>query len=254
MKSVFNILTIVLLAAALGSCAAIDNYDIPEETIRGTLYDADTHQPVPCETGGTQIRLMEYSWSDSPTPYYFNVKPDGTFNNTRIFEGTYGIMPIGPFVPFQQQDDEGKYVVNNEVVKDVSGEVSIDFEVEPFLRIEWVEDPYITSEGKVMSKIRISRGTDNPNYQDNIDYISFFVSSTQYVGNNDYIAKYSTRTSFTGDAANEFLDIEYEIGSRSALAAGRKWFVRAAARTTTVIEGTSRYNYSTIKEVSTVSD
>ena len=83
------------------SCSK-DNYAAPEETFRGAFIDkgtGETLQVAPgadINSGGIRIRMMEYSWSDNPTPYDFFAKQDGTFNNTRIFKGTYGVIPEGP--------------------------------------------------------------------------------------------------------------------------------------------------------------
>lgn len=91
-KYIYLLLFSLPLLAA--SCSK-DNYDEPQETFRGKFIDKQTGEPFQTAIGNTgiRIRMMEYSWSDNPQPYDMNVKMDGTFNNTKVFKGEYGITP-----------------------------------------------------------------------------------------------------------------------------------------------------------------
>ena len=95
-KYIYLLLFSLPLLAA--SCSK-DNYDEPQETFRGKFIDKQTGEPFQTAIGNTgiRIRMMEYSWSDNPQPYDMNVKMDGTFNNTKVFKGEYGITPSGAF-------------------------------------------------------------------------------------------------------------------------------------------------------------
>ena len=136
-----------------------DNYDAPAETFQGAFIDKDTNEPIQTaastaiEHGGIRIRLMEYSWSDNPVPYDFFAKRDGTFNNTKIFKGTYGIIPEGPFVPLPEE------------IIDLEGVVKKNYFVEPLLRVQWVGEPVLKDDGTFEVQVKITRGTDNPDYQ-----------------------------------------------------------------------------------------
>lgn len=250
MKKALYILTCLVTLLPI-SCTRIDNYQEPQETLYGKILDKETGESLQCEAGsnGIRIKLMEYNWDENPTPYYFYSRMDGTFNNTKIFKGTYGILVEGPFVPLQQYDEEGNMILDGEVIKEIKGTVNQNFEVEPFLRINWVTEPYLGSDGKIKASVRISRGTDNTDYQLDVDRIALFISSTKYVGNNDYLTKYSRVNSFEGEEAEALLGTELELEARFEVPAGRTWFVRAAARTNYTVAGTSRYNYSTVMEV-----
>ena len=112
-----------------------------------------------------------------------NVKMDGTFNNTKVFKGEYGITPSGAFVPLEE-----------ERIK-ISGTVEKTWEVEPLLRVEWVGEPVVNADGTVDVKVKVSRGTDNPDYQEALAEAWLFVSENMYVGDFSYSPNYSTRIS-----------------------------------------------------------
>src|SRR5690606_4245687 len=144
MKHSYHLIFIMALGVmSLLSCKKYDNYDEPHEQLTGKIIDKVTGQGVQTQTGGDGIRmkLLEYSWSEQPTPYYFNCKQDGTFNNTRIFKGNYNIEPMGAFVPLLLKDAQGNVVKDETKTMDISGTVDLTFEVEPFLRVAWVGEP-----------------------------------------------------------------------------------------------------------------
>lgn len=103
-------------------------------------------QVTAIEHGGTVSGLMEYSWSDNPVPYDFFAKRDGTFNNTKIFKGTYGIIPEGPFVPLPEE------------IIDLEGVVKKNYFVEPLLRVQWVGEPVLKDDGTFEVQVKITRG------------------------------------------------------------------------------------------------
>lgn len=104
MKKLTYILLSLCLLVNFTSCD-VDNYGEPEETFRGAFIDKETKEPFQTAIGNTgiRIRMMEYSWSDTPEPYDFNCMQDGTFQNTKIFAGNYGIIPEGAFVPLDEE-------------------------------------------------------------------------------------------------------------------------------------------------------
>ena len=226
-----------------------DNYDAPEEIFKGAFIDKTTGEPFQTAIGGTgiRIRMMEYSWSDTPQPYDFYVKQDGTFQNTKVFEGEYGITPEGAFVPLTE-----------EVIK-IKGTVEKTYEVEPLLRLEWIGEPVVNSDGTAEIKVKISRGTDNPDYQQDLAEVWLFVSETSYVGDFSYSGKYSTH--LTGASIADILDKELTIktGYPNGISGDptpfpeytRKYFLRVGARTNIQFSGVNRYNYTTIKEITT---
>lgn len=236
---------LIFTILSITSCT-YDNYDLPSETFKGAFVDKKTGEPFQSALGnsGIRIRLMEYSWSDNPQPYDFNVKMDGTFQNTKLFKGEYGITPEGAFVPMPE-----------EIIK-ISGVVEKKYEVEPLLRIEWIGEPVVNPNGTVTVKVKIERGTDNPDYQQNLQEGWLFVSETCYVGDFSYSPMFSTKIKASELSLGKELTFTtgYPNGISGSPVAlpnySRKYFLRFAAKTTKDFSGVKRYNYSTIKEIS----
>ena len=246
MKTIkYLFLSLVLLAGAV-SCT-YDNYALPGETFKGAFIDKETKEPFQTAIGGSgiRIRMMEYSWSETPQPYDFNAKMDGTFQNTKVFAGEYGVTPEGAFVPLEEE------IIN------IKGTVEKIYEVEPLLRIEWVGEPVVNSDGTATVKVKISRGTNNPDYQQALSEGFLYVSETNYVGDFSFSPMYSTKISAAELALGQELTFTtgYPNGiSGSAIAFpkyARKYFLRFAAKTTMDFSGTKRYNYATVKEITT---
>lgn len=248
MKSIKHIVLLFLLIGTIVSCED-DNYPAPEETFRGSVVDAETGAPFQTAIGntGVRIKMMEYSWSDNPTPYYMYCMMDGTFNNTRIFDGQYGVTPEGAFVPLEEETLE------------INGTVEKTYEVEPFLRVEWVGEPVLNADGTVTVQVRIDRGTANPEYQQELAEVWLFVSETQYVGDFSFSPNYSTRLTganlpIMGDAVSITTGWPGGIGTGSQRAFpdySRKYFIRVGARINKQVNSTNVYNYTTIKEITT---
>ena len=227
-------------AVGLASCGP-DNYDSPEETFRGAFIDKKTKEPFQTAIGNTgiRIRMMEYSWSDTPQPYDFNCMMDGTFNNTRMFAGTYGVIPEGAFVPLREER------------MDIKGTVEKTFEVEPLLRLEWIGEPQVHADGWAEIKVKITRGTDHPDYQQPIEEAWLFVSETGYAGDFSFSNRFSTQ--LVNASVADILDKEITIRTKGQFPEySRKFFLRVGARTTMKFSGTNRYNYTTVKEITTL--
>lgn len=204
------------------------------------------------EHGGIRIRLMEYSWSDNPVPYDFFAKRDGTFNNTKIFKGTYGIIPEGPFVPLPEE------------IIDLEGVVKKNYFVEPLLRVQWVGEPVLKDDGTFEVQVKITRGTDNPDYQQPLEEAWLFVSQIDYVSNapGAYSTKLSTNLT-QADLRNYILGdiLTIRTGYPNGWNGGtgdpqkidgsykRPYFLRFGARTSKSFSSIKRYNFTDVKEV-----
>lgn len=238
-RSIIYLILSVVCLAGFTSCES-DNYDGPEETFRGAFIDKATKEPFQTAIGNTgiRIRMMEYSWSDNPQPYDFNCMMDGTFNNNKIFAGNYGIIPEGAFVPLDEE------------IMDIKGIVEKTFEVEPLLRLEWIGEPQVNADGTAEVKVKITRGTDNPNYQQPVEEAWLFVSEISYVGDFSFSNRFSTQ--LVGASVSDILDKELTIRTKGQFPEySRKFFLRVGARTTMKFSGTNRYNYTTVKEITT---
>lgn len=80
---------------AISACTKIDNYPGPDASFQGRFIDATTHANFETSTNSIQVQLEQISWSATPTPQYIPSKTDGTFEDTKLFKGTYRIIPKG---------------------------------------------------------------------------------------------------------------------------------------------------------------
>jgi len=254
-KTVYYIILGIALISA-GACSkSIDNYAAPDQTLRGRIIDAGTGKNVPGEVSGengtgTRIELRELSWSDNPTPLYLATMQDGTYNNTKIFAGHYKISADGAFVPLVQT---GPNAVDKSQIVDIQGgETEVNFNVEPFLRVEWVGEPVLNANGTVSVKFVVTRGTTNPNYQLNVTDINLYINNYPYVGANanSFDARYSNRVTYSGTTGNNVLGQTLTFTTIGGVLPGKRdWYVRVAARTTFPNLGRP-YNYNEVKKIS----
>jgi hypothetical protein len=244
--------TIAVCAIALGgsSCKKLDNYEEPQETLTGSVIDAGTGKTLQTENGGggTRIKLLEISWSDNPTPFYIASMQDGTFNYTKLFAGKNKISAEGAFVPLVQTDGSGATVVDKSQTVDIKGTTTVNFSVDPLLRVEWVGEPVINADGTVSASFKITRGTSDPAFQNDITDVHLFLNSNKFVGNNNYDNRYSPQIDFSGSSANAQLGQTITLTTKGGpLPTKRDYFLRIGARTN---YGLKYYNYTDVKTIS----
>lgn len=251
MKILKYVILSLVMFIGLAACE-VDNYEGPKETFMGKFIDKQTKEPFQTAIGtpGIRIRMMEYSWSETPTPYDMYCKQDGTFNNTKVFAGEYGVLPEGAFVSLKE-----------ETIK-IKGTVEKTFEVEPLLRVKWVGEPVLNANGTVTVQVEITRGTDNASFQQALQEVWLFVNETDYVFSGSHSPNHSTRLTGAAQVGTLGTTLSITSGQPSGPGTGktqnyfpkysRKYFIRVGARTNTTILGQSNiYNYSTIKEITT---
>jgi len=175
-------------------------------------------------------------------------KQDGTFNNSKVFKGEYGVTPEGAFVPLQEE------------IITIKGTVEKTFEVEPLLRVKWIGEPVVNANGTVTVQVEITRGTSNASYQQALQEVWLFVSETDYVFSGSHSTTHSTRLSGAAQVGALGATLTITSGQPSGPGTGntqnyfpnysRKYFIRVGARTNMTILGQSNiFNYSTIKEI-----
>jgi hypothetical protein len=265
-KTLFYMLLCVLLS--FGSCDLfeLDNYDAPAETLQGEVVDVTTGERVLTDQGneGIRVRLTELSWTGVETPTHnpdFFCKPDGSFQNTKLFKGTYNIRIDGPFIPLVREDGNGASLADETKTVEISGVTKVKFEVQPFLKVEWVNDPTV-SNGRINARVRVTRAVSESDFQDkiepmgaysasflNVTDIQLFVSYSSSVGYRARDDRWSSKLEYTGNAFNASLGQPISIQSIGTIPSGRTVFVRAAARINYTTEGHKRYNYTEPLEV-----
>lgn len=260
---------ILCVIFSFNSCSLfeLDNYDEPKETIQGEVVDVATGELVLTDQGseGIRVRLTELSWGENVTPNPdFYCMPDGTFQNTKIFKGTYYVRIDGPFIPLIRENSDGVPLADEGKTLDIKGVTKVKFEVQPFLKIEWAGEPTV-SNGKVTAKVRVTRAVSEENFREKIepmgDYssgflnitdIQLFVSYSSTVGYRARDERWSSQIEYSGSAFNALLGETITIESNGTIPEGRTVFIRAAARInydTPQGSGTRRWNYNEAMEV-----
>lgn len=249
---------------ALHACALfeLDNYDAPNETLQGEVVDIATGERVLTDQGseGIRVRLTELSWGDQVThnPDFYCM-PDGSFQNTKLFKGTYNVRIDGPFIPLYRENDQGIPLADETKEAEIKGVTKIKFEVQPFLKVEWVGHPTI-SNGKITAKVRVTRAVSESDFKDkiepmggysnsflNITDIQLFVSYSSSVGYRARDERWSNKIEYSGSQFNTQLGQTITIQSNGTIPSGRTVYVRAAARInydTPKGSGTRRWNYN----------
>jgi hypothetical protein len=179
MKKIHYILGLLTLAAGtfFVSCG-VDNYDLPDAALTGTVTDAITGKPLITEQpNGFQVRNEEISWSDSPLLEYFWGKADGTFNNTKMFPGKYRITLVnGPFVQPASQEVDLK---SNQ-------KTTLNFTVTPYVSFSEVSIAKYGSGDSVRVSFKVSKNAGTIK-----DYRIFATDQTPLVGISYFDSKFS---------------------------------------------------------------
>ena len=225
MKKYIPLLLLLSLSGLFAGCK-VDTYDLPAETIQGTLYDADGNPLITEQPNGFVIRLQE----EGASSYIdFWGKPDGTYRNTKVFSGKYTVEPR-----------DGAFFPVDPVELQIEGEVTLDFEVVPYLYLDNVsikadEDDIVAAfsirksrpdAGKItMSRLLVSKW--NPN-----------------VGMNHLDYEATIDLSGTDDA--DIQSRTYTLTVSDILESGVTYYARVAALATNSV---GRYNFSPVVEI-----
>ena len=128
MKKILYILLVGASVFLLASCMEIDNFDAPDAHVTGRLIDATTGQNFMMSHAQGHIRIWERSFTGRPDPVHQSipVQQNGTFNNRRLFAGTYDMLPFG--LPIWPTDTVFHVPIGRRTVTQ-------DFRVYPLLRI-----------------------------------------------------------------------------------------------------------------------
>ena len=243
--------TLLCALFTFGSCDmfSVDNYDEPAETLQGEVVDVATGEKVLTDQGseGIRVRLTELSWGDNVqhNPDFYCM-PDGTFQHTKLFKGTYNIRIDGPFIPLVREDNYGVPLADETIEKEISGITKVRFEVEPFLKIVFVSEPTISNE---IFKEKIEPLGEYKDSFLNMTDIQLFVSYSSTVGYRARDDRWSNKIEYTGADFEPLFGTEVTIKSNGTIPSGRTVFIRAAARINYETESVRRWNYSEPMEV-----
>jgi Protein of unknown function (DUF3823) N-terminal domain/Domain of unknown function (DUF3823_C) len=175
-KMIIGIMTASVLLAGYG-CSKVDNYAAPNATFQGNIIDSVTGQNLLTETGGAEIELLQTSWVANPDPYYIPSKQDGSFQDTRIYSGSYSVIPTqGAFWP-----------IADTLKTPIKGAITQNFTVVPYLEITNLQDS-VNADSLVMT---CNLMCPEPNGLPEVLEIWPFVNSTPFVGSGSSIPNYT---------------------------------------------------------------
>jgi hypothetical protein len=229
MKKTINGFLIAFALLLVASCTKVDNYPGPDAGFQGRLIDKTTGANFLTETSGIQVKLEELSWSATPTPQFIPSKPDGTFEDSKLFKGHYRVtITQGPFWPADTTQ------------VDINGMTTKDFQLTPYLKIKNLT--YSLTGTTLTMKFNL----DAPITQKlpNILDIKPFVNTTQYVGSGATVSQYSDPNQININSAwsATIAATTYTL-TVTNLKSGRTFYARVGAR---VDDSYKKYNYSEV--------
>ncbi len=236
-KITYLILGVVLMSVT--SCLKTDNWDAPDTRVHGRIIDSYTGENILSSQGDWNIRIWERTWTEStPNHQSLPVMQDGSYNNSKLFAGTYDMLPYGgPFWPV----DTVKGVV-------FKGNTEQDFTVTPYLRLTDFEVSLDGLELTLKCRISAPIRTGLPNLVEIKPFLSLntFSGATNYIDIGEYN---NTRIQINKPWSEEVGDAEtsdvYTIGPLP-VKAGYTYHVRLGAN---VNDANRKYNYTEIIKV-----
>ena len=241
MNTMKKILYIVLgvLVMSVTACMEVDNWSEPDAKVHGRVIDSYTGENLLTSQGDWGIRIWERTWKESaPTAQSLPVKQDGSYNNSKLFGGTYDMLPYGgPFWPVDTLQD---------VV--FGGSTEQDVTVTPYLQVlgfEYSLDGLKLTLSCVL-KAPIRQGLPNLIELKPFLSLSQFCGATNFVDLADYNNK---RIQYNKSWTEAFGDVEESTVLRVGplpVKAGYTYYVRLGAN---VNDANKKYNYSEVIKV-----
>ena len=240
MKKIFNLLLVTALDLGFSSCEK-DNYDAPEAGVFGQVVD---HNCKPLQTamgqGSMKIQITELSYAGGDesivvTNQNLNMRQDGSYSNSKLFAGTYRMIPLeGAFYP---------YDVEGETVELKNGKMTErNFTVTPYLEVEWVTEPYLTSDNFLKCAVKFKRIAKEGIAMPDVNNIQLYISHTQYCGTESDGNYTPGSVKITNDQEGTTI----ELTSKAAIKYSNTYWVRVGACCNDTYK---KYNFTDIKKI-----
>lgn len=220
----------------LASCMKIDNWDEPGARFYGNVIDSYTGENLLSDQNDWSIRIWEKSWTESVAQYQsLSVKLDGSYNNTKLFSGTYDMLAYGG--PFWPSDTIKNVVLGNSTEQ--------DFTVTPYLQVLEFNATLVGTSLTLTCRLKAPITVGLPNLYE----IKPFLSLTTFCGAANYIniAEYNNlrkqiNKSWAAEVGTSDTSGTYTIGPLP-VKSGYTYYVRIGA---SVNDANRKNNYSPI--------
>lgn len=230
MKKLMSRILVGAAILASSACTKVDNYDGPNASFQGNII-ASTGGNLLTSAGSTQIKLQQIGWT---TPQTIPSKFDGTFEDTKLFKGSYKVIPTGgAFWP-----------VYDTVTVDIGQGTKHDFTVTPYLVIK----NFTTSLDGTTLTLKFDIDAPIVAGLPTIKDAQPYVNTTRLVGTGASIRDFSDVNAITIN--KEFVDMSDADKSMTLtvpnLIPGRTFFVRVGVR---LSDSYNSSNFSNIVQV-----
>lgn len=248
MKKILNILALSFLAVGFTACET-DNYDAPDATLQGKFINKITGQNLETShgQGNMKLRIKEISYAHGDetivvTEQNLNVTQDGTFQNTKLFAGTYEMWP---YESCCYESTQAMQTVELRGGKSTN----IQFEVTPYFQVEWVDEPWQDADGKVCAKFKFSCNPlpDKTYTQAVPDKAKLFISTSIKVGDKSDSRYTDNDMTITANDEGNILTVR----TKAAIDFSQKFWLRIGVKPkNNASHGVlDKYCYSSIKTI-----
>lgn len=222
MRKIVNAFLLSLFVTCFCACEK-DNYDAPEATVIGQVYD-HTGKPlqVALGQGSMAIRIKEISFANGDpnivvTEQNLNLMMDGSFKNTRLFEGTYEMWPYETCgYPCEKEQMKVVDLKNGKTAK-------VEFTVTPYLTLEWVDEPYQNETGFIHASFKFTRNAKEGYTMPDVEKAQLIIGTTVMCGAD---ARYTDNTI---DITNIQEGDVIQLKSKAKIEFTQKLFLRVSA-------------------------
>ncbi|MBQ7457631.1 MAG: DUF3823 domain-containing protein [Bacteroidales bacterium] len=188
MKKIFNWLLILFAAAALTACLG-DNYPQPDSAFHGSVFDAETGEPILQDIGGEGSNIEVLEWTKDkdvnliypkPDTRRLNFMTDGNYRDNNFFKGDYrvqfSLVNFNPkTVELSSKDseiwDDSVTVTDEETgetrttefkVIHLNGDTEMNINAIPWCRVTVKEIYFDEAKQRVFAQFEVETTTDDP--------------------------------------------------------------------------------------------
>ncbi|NDV84050.1 DUF3823 domain-containing protein [Bacteroides sp. 51] len=237
MKKLIYSLFVGASAMLMASCMEVDNFDEPGAHFTGRIIDVTTGENLLADQGECRVRIWEKSFSLNPEHQDIPVKQDGTFNNTKLFNGTYDIVPQGAWWPA----DTIRLGIGKKTVTQ-------NFEVTPYLKLFDFQTELVGDSLFMHCRIDAPKKEGLPQIMEIRPYLSL----NQFCGAANCISYYNNTAHrvnimSTWEKLEKLDDGKSKVFTvKAKVKPGYIYFVRMGAK---VRDDFEKFNYTEIKEI-----